>query len=170
MKMNIPIILAIGFILLISGCVSNSTPPQTNSNVPTIPPNSNPPPVATSPAAGSNMHASVEYVPFTLAAYNQAKAEGKTIFLEFYANWCPICQSQAPALEAAIPKIKSDKLVAFRVNYKDSETDADESDLARQLNITYQHTHIIVQNGQVVWRSNESLNQQDVLTKLGAYA
>jgi thiol-disulfide isomerase/thioredoxin len=159
-------IAGLALILLFSGCVNNSPPSSTVTPTPGTTTTTAPAPTGDHMAAKQ----SVQYVPFTLAAYNQAKVEGKTIFLEFYANWCPICQAQAPALEAAIPQIASDKLVAFRVNYKDSETDADEAALAQQLNITYQHTHIIVENGQIKWRSNESLSEQDIKDKLGAYA
>ena len=113
----------------------------------------------------------VEYVPFTQAAYEQAKAEGKTIFLEFYASWCPICQAQAPALEAGISEIKSDKLVAFRVNYKDSDTDADETALAQKFNITYQHTHIVTNaSEEILLRSQESWSKEEVKEKIGAFA
>ncbi|QQR93052.1 MAG: thioredoxin family protein [Candidatus Iainarchaeum archaeon] len=113
----------------------------------------------------------LEYVPFTKAAYDQALAEGKTVFLEFYATWCPTCQAQAPALKEGLESISSDKLVAFRVNYKDPDTDADETELARKYNITYQHTHIVA-NAQedVLLRSQESWSKQDVINKVGAFA
>lgn len=113
----------------------------------------------------------VEYVPFTLAAYNQAKAEGKTIFLEFYATWCPTCQAQAPALKEGLESINSEKLVAFRVNYKDPDTDADEMALAQKYNITYQHTHIVADASEnVLLRSQENWSKQDVVNKVGAFA
>lgn len=119
---------------------------------------------------GESMQSGVAYVPFTRAAYAQAQADGKTIFLEFYANWCPVCKAQAPALTTGINKIQSDKLVAFRVNYKDSETDADETALAQKYNITYQHTHIVADASEnVLLRSNESWSESDVIEKIGAF-
>ncbi len=121
------------------------------------------------PPAGTT--GNVAYVPFTLAAYTKAKSEGKTIFLEFYANWCPICQAQAPALEAGIPQISSDTLVAFRVNYKDSETDADEQALAQKFNITYQHTHVVIGPDETIQlKSQESWSEQQVVEKLTPFA
>lgn len=113
----------------------------------------------------------VEYVPFTLASYAQAKAQGKTIFLEFYASWCPICIRQAPALKGGLESIQSDTLVAFRVNFKDTETDADETALAQKFNITYQHTHIVAdaQENELL-RSQEEWNKQAVIEKVGAFA
>ncbi len=113
----------------------------------------------------------VEYVPFTLVAYEQAKAEGKTIFLEFYANWCPTCVAQAPALKEGLESLSSDKLVAFRVNYKDTETDDAERALAQKFNITYQHTHFITDALEnELLRSQEQWNKQAVIEKVGAFA
>ncbi len=113
----------------------------------------------------------VEYVPFTKAAYEQAKADGKTIFLEFYATWCPTCQAQAPALKEGLESISSEKLVAFRVNYRDSDTDADEAALAQKYNITYQHTHIVADASEnVLLRSQEMWSKEEVKMKVGAFA
>ncbi len=119
---------------------------------------------------GGSMVKAVQYVPFTQAAYDQARAEGKNIFLEFYANWCPICIAQAPALENGLSQLKSDQLVAFRVNYKDSETDADETALAKKYNITYQHTHVVADSSEnVLLKSNENWSAQDVVEKVGVF-
>ncbi len=120
---------------------------------------------------GAMMEKGIAYTPFTQSAYNQAKAEGKTIFLEFYANWCPTCKAQYPALVDGLSKISSENLVAFQVNYKDSETDADESELAKQFNITYQHTHVVTNaNGETLLKSQENWSTDDVINKLGGFA
>ena len=119
----------------------------------------------------SMMTKGVEYVPFTQEAYAQAQADGKTIFLEFYANWCPICKAQAPALEEGFSKMNSDSLVAFRVNYKDSETDSFETELAKTFNITYQHTHIVTNaSEETLLKSQEDWSVQDVVDKVGVFA
>lgn len=119
----------------------------------------------------SMMTKGVEYVPFTKAAYDQAKADGKTIFLEFYANWCPTCKAQHPALVEGIGNIESESLVAFQVNYKDSETDAAETELAKQYNITYQHTHVVTNAaGETLLKSQENWSADDVVSKLSGFA
>lgn len=101
-----------------------------------------------------NMESS-QYIPFTKAIYEKAKADKKIIFLEFYANWCPFCKTQAPLLEQAFSEIKDQNVIGFRVNYKDSDTDNDEIELAKQFGITYQHTHIILdKNGNVAKRAS----------------
>ena len=120
--------------------------------------------------AGKNdsmMEKPVGYVPFTKAAYEQARLEGKVIFLEFYANWCPICAAQAPELEAAFSELNNPDVAAFRVNYKDSDTDADETGLAREFGITYQHTHIILApDGTVAKRSQEQWSREDIISEV----
>ncbi len=84
------------------------------------------------------------YVPFEKEFYEKAKSEGKVILLEFYANWCPICARQEPEIEAAFKELSNPKIIGFRVNYNDNDTDKDEENLAREFGITYQHTHILL--------------------------
>jgi len=116
-----------------------------------------------SPAAGPG----APYVPFTKAAYDEALSSGKVIYLEFYANWCPICAQQAPGIEAAFARIDDPDVVGFRVNYKDSETDADEQELARKFGVAYQHTHIIIgRDGQVAKRSGEVWDEETVYSSI----
>lgn len=103
------------------------------------------------------------YQPFTKSAYLKARSEGKIIFLEFYANWCPSCLAQAPALVNGFASLNDSRIVAFRVDYKDSNTDSDESALAQELGIAYQHTHIVLNpQGEIILRSNDVLSESDV--------
>jgi len=83
------------------------------------------------------------YQEFSLAAYTRAQTAGKPIMLNFYANWCPTCREQEPRIIALFEMKKVPAgITAFRVNYNDSETDADEKTLAKELKVTYQHTHV----------------------------
>lgn len=78
----------------------------------------------------------VEYSKTTLA---QA-ARGRRV-LYFYANWCPTYRPADANLrenEARIPE----NMIVVRVNYNDSDTDAEEKALAKQYGITYQHTFV----------------------------
>lgn len=103
------------------------------------------------------------YLEFTKADYDKALSEGKVIFLEFYADWCPICRAQTPDLNAGFDSLSNPNVVGFRVNYNDSETDVSEKDIAKQFNITYQHTHVILKNGKEVYRSSDQLSKEDFL-------
>lgn len=109
--------------------------------------------------AGSNS----PYLEFTKADYDKALSEGKVIFLEFYADWCPICRAQTPELNAGFDSLNDPNVIGFRVNYNDSNTDAVEKDLAKEFNITYQHTHVILKNGKEVYRSSDQLSKEDFL-------
>lgn len=112
--------------------------------------------------------ASAPYLVFTKVDYDQALAEGKIIFLDFYANWCPICRAEAPEIQAGFNELTTDRVVGFRVNYKDDETDDDERALAEQFNIPYQHTKVIVVNGQEVKRSGESWDKETLLNEINS--
>lgn len=109
------------------------------------------------------------YLDFNQADYEKALSEGKTVFLEFYANWCPICRAQEPALVDGFNSLNDSNVVGFRVNYNDPETDDLEKQLAKQFGVTYQHTHVIVKNGKEVYRSQEDLTKEDLTSLIDQY-
>lgn len=107
------------------------------------------------------------YQPFAIGAFEQAKSEGKVIFLEFYANWCPICKRQKPALEQAFRELSSPNIVGFEVNYNDSETDEDEKTLARKFGVAYQHTHVIIDSSEnVLLKELTEWSKEETISKL----
>ena len=74
--------------------------------------------------------------------------------LYFYANWCPTCRPADADFSANESRIPSDVTV-IRVNYNDTDTDAEEEALAREYGITYQHTFVqIDENGEQVAKWN----------------
>jgi len=103
---------------------------------------------------------------FTAADYNAAKQTDKLIILYFYANWCPICAEEFPHVQAAFNELSSDRVIGFRVNFNDNQTDADEIALARQYGVPYQHTKVFIKNGQQVLKSPESWSQQRYLSEI----
>ena len=107
-----------------------------------------------------------EYREFTKAEYDQALQEGKTILLYFYANWCPLCKSEQKDTFAAFNEISNQNIIGFRVNYKDSDTDADEEALAKEFGISYQHTKVILKNGQRVLKAPDSWDKARYLEEL----
>lgn len=100
------------------------------------------------------------YLVFNKADYDKALAEGKIVFLDFFANWCPICRAEAPEIRAGFDGLTRSDVVGFRVNYNDSDTDDDEKELAKQFGITYQHTKVISKDGREVLKSLESWDRE----------
>ncbi len=83
-----------------------------------------------------------------------ANAANTRRVLFFYANWCPTCKPADADFSSNSIQIPSD-VTLIRVNYNDNETDADEKALAKQYNITYQHTYVqIDQNGKEITKWN----------------
>lgn len=93
-----------------------------------------------------------QYRTFSKVEYDKAKSEGKIIFLNFYANWCPICRAEAPDIAAGFNELNNPNIVGFRVNYKDDETDNTEKELANQFQITYQHSKVIIKEDQILYK------------------
>lgn len=121
------------------------------------------------PKSDVRLKASSSYQPFTLAAYNAAKAAGRPILLYFYANWCPLCRPQEPVNVDLFgdPGILPLGIAGFRVNYNDDETDDDERALARQLGVNYQHTFITVaRDGKEKWRTTGTQNREQLVSQL----
>lgn len=108
------------------------------------------------------------YVTFNKTDYDKTLAEGKIIFLGFYANWCPICREEAPNLKAGFDALQTDKVVGFRVNYNDTQTDEDEKKLAKEFGITYQHTKVILKNGKEISKSLESWDRETFLKEINS--
>ena len=93
---------------------------------------------------------------FMKTDYDAALKSDKLIVLYFYANWCPICKNETTnALYPAFNELSSDKVIGFRVNYKDDQTDNDETNLAKEFGVAYQHTKVFVKNGARILKSPE---------------
>lgn len=92
-----------------------------------------------------------KYVMYDKAGYEQIKDQRHVLF--FYANWCPTCKPADKEFQAKTSQIPND-ITLVRVNYNDSQTDSDEEALADEYGITYQHTFVLLENGQVVKKWN----------------
>ena len=94
---------------------------------------------------------------FNKTEYDEALKSDKLIVLYFYANWCPICKVEvANALYPAFNELSTDKVIGFRVNYNDNQTDNEEKNLAKEFGVAYQHTKVFLKNGKRVLKSPES--------------
>ena len=111
-----------------------------------------------------------QYLEFNKDDYEKAKADGKTVVLNFYANWCPDCKAEEPRAEAAFSQLDDPNVVGFRVNYKDSDTDEDEEALAAEFGITYQHTKVIIQDNEKVLKNLETWDTARYLSEIAKYS
>ena len=109
---------------------------------------------------------STKYLDFNKADYDRALKEKKKILLYFYANWCPICKVEQPKTFAAFSEINDPDLIGFRVNYRDSDTDADEEALAKEFGVSYQHTKVTLKDGQRIGKFPDSWDKQRYLDEL----
>ena len=77
------------------------------------------------------------YIEYTKSAFDGAA--NKRQVLLFYANWCPTCRPADASFLQNKNQIPED-VTLIRVNYNDTDTDAEEKALAQKYGVTYQHT------------------------------
>jgi len=107
------------------------------------------------------------YIDFNPEDFALAHAEGKFILLNFYANWCPICRAEAPKFIAGIEAVDNPNVVAFRVNFKDSDTDDLEEEIADEYSIPYQHTKLLLSpEGEVLLKETKAWDTEETISKL----
>lgn len=106
------------------------------------------------------------YLEFNQADYDKALKEGKIVFLDFYANWCPIYRAEAPEINAGFNSLTTDKVAGFRVNFNDSDTDDHEKALAKKFEIPYQHTKVILKDGKEFSRSQDAWEKETFLMEI----
>ncbi len=107
-----------------------------------------------------------KFLDFNKTDYDEALASNKIVVLYFYANWCPECRVELPKLESAFNGLTTDKVIGFRVNFNDNQTDNFEKTLAAQLGVAYQHTKVFMKNGKQILYSPESWDKSRYLSEI----
>jgi len=97
-----------------------------------------------------------EIKPYNEAAFSEAKVAGKTILLDFHADWCPVCRKQGPLLQSLVQEDKLKDVVVFKVNY-DKETA-----LKKDLKVTNQSTLIVFKGGQEASRATWVTDKNEI--------
>jgi thiol:disulfide interchange protein len=108
-----------------------------------------------------------KYLVFTKTDYDLALSTKKKVLLQFYSNWCPTCTADDNYARAAFDVMDDPDVVAFRINYQDSDTDTDEDDLARELGVSSRFTKVIFVDGQPVFNQPDSWRKDDYSEELG---
>lgn len=105
-----------------------------------------------------------EQRPFDRAAFEAAQAAGRPILVDVYADWCPTCRAQAPAVAAAIGGAQYRQLVVFKLNFDKQKADW------RQMGVQRQSTLIAFsgrrETGRVVGETDPTAIAQLIATTL----
>ncbi len=68
-------------------------------------------------ASGDITYSAGAYQDFSQSAYEQALTDGKTVILDFHADWCPTCRANEPIIESVFQSNTNLNLIGFKVNY-----------------------------------------------------
>lgn len=109
------------------------------------------------------------YLDYNPVDLELALSQNKVVLLDFYATWCPICQIEQEEIKAAFVKIDNEDLIGFRVNYKDGDTDKNERQLAAKHGIIFQHTKVIIKDGETVFKALDAWDEDRFLSELGRF-
>lgn len=93
---------------------------------------------------------------FTKAEYDTALKAGRTVVVDFHADWCPTCRKQEPLINEIVKSKGYENIVALKANYDD------ETDLKRSLNVSKQSTVVVFKNGKEVGRNTGATNKEEL--------
>ncbi len=100
--------------------------------------------------------------PFTPAAFDAARAAGKSILVDVSAPWCPTCKAQHPILSGLEAEPKFKDLVVLDVDF-DSQ-----KDVLRSLGVRMQSTLIAFKGARETARSTGDTRPQSISRLLDA--
>ena len=105
---------------------------------------------------------------YTKAVFDQAKSDGKVIYLFFTANWCPTCARQHPVNDAAVANPEMPTNVPFfNISFNDSDTNDEDNQIAREFGIVYQHTQIVLDSqGNETYRSTGFVSADEIVKQI----
>lgn len=79
--------------------------------------------VASVTLLGALPASAAEWKPFDAAAFATAQKEGKSILVDIFAAWCPVCRAQNPILVQLTREPKFKDLVVFKVDFDSQKAD-----------------------------------------------
>ncbi len=92
-------------------------------------------------ATASNASAQAAYEAFSNERLASLQAEGKTVLVDVFADWCPTCRAQAVVLDVALLEPRYAGLAKLKVDWDDQR------DAARALGAPRQSTLLLYRDG-----------------------
>ncbi len=99
--------------------------------------------------------------PYSQVEFDKAVAAGKSVVVDFYADWCPTCKAQAPILKALAADPAYKNYVVLTANF-DKDTD-----LKKQMKVSKQSTLVVFKSGKEVARSTGQTSKAEIAATLG---
>src|SRR5262245_31719132 len=106
------------------------------------------------PAAGAD--ALTRRLPFDQKAFAEAQASGRSILVEFYTTWCPVCKVQRPFLTTLGQNPKYQGIAYFEIDFDRHK------DLAREFRVHKQSTLIVFKGKKEISRSTGDTNKASI--------
>ena len=108
-----------------------------------------------------------KYYRFEKEHFESSLKEGKIIFLDFHASWCPTCLKEKPNILAAFDELSNMDIVGYQVHYNDGQTTEDDKEMAKKYGITYQHTKVVIgKDGKVALKSLEVFSKEKIINEI----
>ena len=95
-------------------------------------------------------------LPFDQKAFAEAQAAGRSILVEFYTTWCPVCKVQRPLLTTLGQNPKYQKIAYFEIDFDRHK------DLTRAFRVHKQSTLIVFKGKNEVARSTGDTNKSSI--------
>jgi thioredoxin 1 len=86
-------------------------------------------------------------VPFDQAAFDKAVAAGQPVIVQFHADWCPTCKTQAPIVAEILKDPKMKDVQLFVADFDKEKA------LKKSLRVSTQSTFVVFKGGKEVARS-----------------
>lgn len=101
---------------------------------------------------------SAEIVQVTSSNFNEVVLNSnKTVFIDFYADWCPPCRALSPIIDEVAYENINENLIFTRIDIDDEE------DISKQYNIQSIPTLILIKDGEEIDRSIGYIDKEALL-------
>jgi thiol-disulfide isomerase/thioredoxin len=105
---------------------------------------------------GSPPASAAEWKPFNASEFAEAQMEGKSILVDIFAAWCPVCRAQNPILTQITKEPRFKDLVVFKIDFDTQKDDV------RALKAISQSTLIAYKGEKETGRSSGDTDPQSI--------